>query len=536
MSLPLVTSKQDIEHLVVTLYTKGMSKRALSQQLGISRNRATRILKQHNLKRDTAEGVVQSKHSSSQVTAYIPQITKLIEQYPSITGVRLWEELQLSGFKGSISLLRSHLRVLRPTPKQKPVIRFETEPGVQAQMDWSPYKLKFTQSGESIVQCFSYVLGFSRRQYIDFTLKHNFHSLLRRHCDAFAYFNGVPHQCLYDNEKTVVLRWEAGQPVFNPAFIDFITHYRCKPIACKPRHPQSKGKVEAEFLYVENNLLNARTFVNLEDLRACARWWLAEKADMHIHDTTKKAPLELFQLQEKQCLQPLPLHDYDCSETALRVCPADGFLEFETNFYSVPYAYIGTILTIKAAEHELFIYNSSIDQLACHERLPAGACLRHEDPAHHLMQSQRHGLEPVEETFLLIGDSAKEFLEGLKQKHPHHCGFHARIILQLKQQYHTADINSACKHALKYQAFDSGAIRRILKAKARVRTLESIRNERAKQRIASALPPISQRPLSEYSMLFQSQEHENEYGAQDPQSDQGALQKPEAFDHGEESR
>ncbi len=36
-------------------------------------------------------------------------------------------------------------------------------------MDWSPYTIKFLKTGKSVVQCFSYIPGFSRRHFIDFT-------------------------------------------------------------------------------------------------------------------------------------------------------------------------------------------------------------------------------------------------------------------------------------------------------------------------------------------------------------------------------
>ena len=237
-------------------------------------------------------------------------------------------------------------------------------------MDWSPYTIPFTRTGKAEVLCFSYILGFSRRQYIDFTTNRKFFTLIRRHQDAFDHFEGVPKQCLYDGEKTVLLRWEAGRPVYNPAFIAFITHYHCKPIGV--RRPETKGKVEAPFQYVEKNLLNARTFQDLDDLRATARWWLRERSDKHPHDTTHRPPLELFMEQERGALQPLPLHDYDSSEVALRVCSIDGFLDFETNRYSVPYEYVADILTLKATEQEVFIYSPEIELVAQHERLPSG--------------------------------------------------------------------------------------------------------------------------------------------------------------------
>jgi Mu transposase, C-terminal domain len=326
--------------------------------------------------------------------------------------------------------------------------------------------------------------------------------LIRRHHDAFTHFGGVPAQCLYDSEKTVVLRWEAGRPVLNPAFSAFITHYRCRPIICQRARPETKGKVERPFQYVEGNLLCGREFADLEDLRACARWWLKEKSDRHRHETTGRPPLELFLEQEQAALQPLPLHPYDCAEAALRVCNLDGYIDFETNRYPVPYEYVTDILTMKATEHEVLIYSPELSLIIRHERAPKGARLTLDSTDIHRLKTIRYGLEPVQEQFLALGEHAEDFLRGLKESQPKNAGFHARTILHLKERYHCDDINSALAHALRYHAYDCKALERILSARFRPRTLEAIRNERAADELRKALPQIEQRSLAEYSVLF----------------------------------
>jgi transposase len=458
---------------------------------------------------------------ASKLDGFDPEIQKLLDKYPKITGLRIYEELKEMGYPGGISILRERIKKLRP-PQREPVIRFETDPGQQGQCDWSPYTIPFTRSGKRQVLCFSYILGFSRRQYIDFTLHRDFYTLIRRHQDTFQYYGGVPKECLYDSEKTVVLRWECGRPVFNPAFTAFITHYQCKPIACRQGRAETKGKIEAPFKYVEGNLLNGRDFQDLEDLRATARWWLKEKSDLHIHDTTRHAPLELF-AQER--LQPLPLHPYDCSEVALRVCGADGFITFETNAYSVPSEHIADIVSLKATEQEILIYSPEIELIARHERYPAGLGKRVENPDHFKTQKIRYGLEPVREAFLELGEMAETFLRGLTERHPRNCGFHARSILRMKEHYQSEDIHRAVEHAIRYQAFEAGAIERILRAKAVPRTLESVRNERARQELQKALPKISQRPLDQYRELFNE---ENDYARGDPDPNPTASGDPEA--------
>lgn len=312
----------------------------------------------------------------------------------------------------------------------------------------------------------------------------------------------MPAQCLYDSEKTVVLRWEAGRPVINPAFAAFITHYRCKPVICQRARPETKGKVERPFQYVEGNLLCGREFQDLEDLRACARWWLAEKSDMHRHNTTNRLPLELFFEQEQAALQPLPLHLYDCAEVALRVCSLDGYIDFETNRYPIPYEHITDIVTMKATEHEVLIYSPELSLIIRHERASAGAKITLDGTDVHRTKTLRYGLESVQVQFLELGAYAEDFLRGLKITYPKNAGFHARYILHLKERYHCEDINNALSHACHYHAYDCKAVERILTAKALPRTLEAIRNERAENELRRVLPQIKQRSLEEYSVLL----------------------------------
>jgi transposase len=521
-------SPAEFEQEVILRFRDGWSVRRLTRHFGISRNTVRRILRAHHARRAAGHDMLPSKVSrASKLDAFTGKIQEELKKFPHITGVRLLEKLQDEGFTGGRTILREYLMKVR-APQQEPVIRFETLPGQQGQMDWSPYTLRFTRTGKAEVLCFSYILGFSRRQFIAFTLKRDFFTLIRRHQDAFDHYGGVPRECLYDNEKTVVLRWEAGRPVFNPAFTAFITHYDCRPVACRPGHPETKGKIEAPFRYVEGNLLGGREFQDLEDLRATARWWLAEKSDRHIHATTKRPPIELFLEQEQEALLPLPRAPYDSSEVTLALCDGEGYVRFQTNRYAVPMGHIGDLLSLKATENEILIYSPEIELLARHERQPAGRGLKIRGSIPDPVKKERYGLEPVKEAFLALGEAAGEFLAGLTNKVPRSVGFHARLILSLKEQYSSGDIHLALQHALRYGAFDAKAIERILGARAEPRTLESVRNERARQELEKALPKIVQTSLSDFGFLFQPQEetHGNETG--NPNEDQGPPGNPEA--------
>lgn len=495
----LITSREALENEIITRYQAGESIRSLSRLFKMGRNTIRRIIRKHKAERDGPVHPTPKKPRPTKLDPYLKTISNLLEKYPRMTAVRICEEIRIQGYEGGITQVQARVKKMRSNPKE-PVIRYKTEPGQMGQMDWSPYRLSFANGTKMDLQCFSYVLKYSGRQYVDFCEKRDFHSLIRRHVAAFHHFGGVPQTCLYDGEKTILLRWEAGRPVYNPSFVAFLTHYRCRPIGCRPGRPQTKGAVEVRFRSIENHLLGGRTFLDLHDLRQFTQHWLAETADQRIRN--KRSVIDLFKEEERDTLIALPTIPYDTAEIVMRVGNVDGNIELETNKYSIPYDYMGEILTVKAEENEVRVYSPEIKLIAHHERLPNGAGQSTEDPEHRRMKGLRHGLEPVRDIFLALGEGAQEFLEGLKHKHPRTTGIHARQILSMKNQYHSDDINKALKHASRYCAFDAKAIKRILQAKAKSRTLESTQNKGAIQKIIDSAPHIKQRDLDEYDQFL----------------------------------
>jgi hypothetical protein len=266
---------------------------------------------------------------------------------------------------------------------------------------------------------------------------------------------------------------------------------------------------------------------------------LAEKSDLHVHETTGRPPLELFLEQELAALTPLPLHPYDCAEVALRVCDLEGYLVFETNRYPVPYEHVADILTMKVTEHEVQIYSPELALIVRHERVPDGSRLTLDAAAIHGVKTQRFGLEPMRDQFLQLGEHAEEFLRGLSIKNPKNPGFHARYILHLKERYYCDDINLALGHACRYRAYDCKSVERILATKARHRTLESVRNEKAAQQLRAALPEIKQRSLDDYSVLFTPTKRTEVPPHEDNRQcaqDQELSENPETGTHGERPR
>lgn len=529
----------DLELEAVSRWRRGQSQRGIARDLAISRDRVRRILERHQQDRQHgaphAELPQPGPRRSSQLDAFIDKIQTLLERHPEITAVRVLEELREQGYEGCYSSVRDRLRELRPRPQAKPVVRFETQPGAQAQMDYAVYDIDFTAEGRRRVSLFSYVLGYSRRQYIRFTESQDFETTIREHVRAFEHLQGVAASCLYDNMKVVVQRWENEQPVYNTRFLAFATHYGFRPAACRPRRPQTKGKVERPFAYVESSLLNGREFRCLEHLNEVAQWWLANRADVRQHRTTGKRPLDAH-AQELAHLLPLPEHHYDTAKVLYRLVSPEGRINYRQNQYSAPWQQAGRLLPVRVTEDRLLIYDQRLNLLADH-LLWVGSVkgqLR-EATEHRPPRSEQVRREWLEERFAELGDVSRQFLQGLLRKQ--RCGWHqAQQVLLLQRHYRRQDLLAALQRAVRYHAYSLAAVERILAAYAvpqpAWKHLSEDQQELLKQ--LADEPPTVTRPTSDYQHLLfdvtesehasQEQEDERSGGEPlDPPADPGAL-------------
>jgi transposase len=460
-------------HEIVVRFQGGASIRRIAQSLHISRRTVKRVLDRIEQARG-AVGVMElsqpGPRRGSQLDAHQNAITDLLTRYPDITTQRIHEELRRLGYQGSYSLLCKRVRALRPRPVVLPVRRFETAPGQQAQMDYSTYDIDFTTEGRRRVYAFSYILGYSRRQYLHFVECQDFPTTLRQHIHAFEYLGGVAATCLYDNMKVVVSGYDGDEPVYNPRFLAFAAHYGFRPIACKPRRAQTKGKVERPFGYVESSLLGGRSFHSLEHLNEITTWWLAEVSDVHVHRQTKMRPIDRHK-EEQPHLLPLPARPFDASEVVYRTVDAEGFVVYRNNFYAVPWRLIGQAVAVRTTENELVIHDRAFVEAARHRLFPrtvAGQrslCDDHEPP-----RDSQHRLEQLTARFAEFGPAGSRFLEGLLAS-TRYGKSQAERILTLATAYSRQDVLSALERAVRFGAFSLAAVQRILEARSQPKTL-----------------------------------------------------------------
>lgn len=155
----------------------------------------------------------------------------------------------------------------RPIVEASATVRFETEPGKQAQVDWADFGHITADGKRQRLYCFIMVLAYSRVLYLEFTTSTDTGTFLRCHLNAFRFFGGLPREILYDNLKSVVLhRDENGRPVFNQRFMDFAEQFGFRPIPCRPYRARTKGKVERPVGYIRSSFFQGLEIHSLADL------------------------------------------------------------------------------------------------------------------------------------------------------------------------------------------------------------------------------------------------------------------------------
>jgi transposase len=290
------------------LHRHGKGIREIVRDMGISRNTVRRYLRDEEAIRYKPRPPRRAKLDPFK--AYV--VERLRAAAPErIPASVLLMELRERGYTGGYTMLKMFAASLRPKEPAAPIIRFETEPGEQMQVDWAVIR-----RGSNRLSVFVAALGWSRASYVEFVTDERVETLIAAHENAFLAFGGIPREVLYDNMRTVVVErhgYGRGRHRFHPGFLDFARHYGFRPRLCAPYRAQTKGKVERFIRYLRQSfyiplasrLAQEGLIVDRETANLAVRRWLREVANARIHGTTGEIPAERL-MRETPHLQPIP--------------------------------------------------------------------------------------------------------------------------------------------------------------------------------------------------------------------------------------
>lgn len=329
----------------------GQSPYAIGKELGISKNTA----KKHVVG-ETGQHRLKGRTKPSKLDPYKPSIDTMVKS-GIFNCVVIQERLQKMGYTGGITIIKDYVKDLRPARSSPAVRRYETPPGKQAQMDWGITHYIDERGIIHKTPVFIMIMGNSRCKYVEFTKRCDFYSLLRCMVNAFEYFGGVPQIVLTDRMKTVIDGSEAGKPLWNKRFEDFAADMGFIPKVCRPRRPQTKGKVERLVDYVKDNFLPGRQFRDVDDLNLQALAW-CRKVDSKRHGTTGEIPLVALKNEPLLSLPDKTVRDRYRWE--MRKVTRDGFVSFDGAKYGVPWQYSGREVRVRISGDEFEAYDGEV--------------------------------------------------------------------------------------------------------------------------------------------------------------------------------
>jgi hypothetical protein len=247
-------------------------------------------------------------------------------------------------------------------PKEKIIRDFSPIPelpfGKQAQVDFGEYNMRKSTSGIKKVYFFIMVLSRSRYKYVYFS-DTPFTSTLaaNAHEKSFEYFQGMPEEVVYDQDKVFIHDENAGDLLLTSIFKKYVNTQKFSTYFCRKADPQSKGKVENVVKYVKQNFLYNRSYYDLETLNDEAIAWLNRTANHLSHGKTKISPREAW-IKEKEHLNPYTPVKIIFDEANLYTVRRDNAITYKGNLYSLPkgtWKGKDTKVTVSKIEQKLII-------------------------------------------------------------------------------------------------------------------------------------------------------------------------------------
>lgn len=243
-------------------------------------------------------------------------------------------------------------------------MRFETDKGEQAQLDWKESIDFILSTGEMItINIFVLILSYSRFRVYRLSLDKTQDILFSFLDESFELFGGVPKEILTDNMKTVMdePRTNYSKGKVNNKFEQFAKDYGFKVHPCVAGRPNTKAKVEAPMKLLDEIRAYNGT-LNYDQLHKLVSE-LNNRINSTCHTSTGKIPI-LHLEKEKDFLSEPPKdqirNHYQISTTSVKV-NSQSMISYKSNQYSVPPEYIGKRLKLQVYDGQLYVhYNTNL--------------------------------------------------------------------------------------------------------------------------------------------------------------------------------
>ena len=294
----------------------------------------------------------------SQLDPYRDQIVAYLAEDPAYRATWIYNRLVAQGYPGGYEIVKVAVRALKQERQRLAYVRFETEPGQQAQVDFGEHQAVAPDGTVTKVYQFSLILGYSRQLYGELLTRCDLPSFLDALQRALQALGGVPREILFDRMRNVFIKRLAGKDQFTQGLMTLAQHYGFTPRVAPAYAPWVKGKVERPFDFIREGFWRGYRFTDLATANADLQGWLAQKAQ-RVHGTTHERVEARFAREQPQ-LQPLPPAPCDVSLRLERTVWQDCTLAVEGNRYVLPHALVGRQVIVRVQDRTLRVYDGDV--------------------------------------------------------------------------------------------------------------------------------------------------------------------------------
>ncbi len=430
----------DIQQLI----KQGFSKTKVAEKLGVSRSTVYRNLKKSPS--EMADWVESLQVRAKKLDPYKKLILAWLREHPDMSAAQVqdwlqerYEELKVgeSTVRAYVRGLREEYKITKETSRRTYEAIADPPLGEQVQIDFGHTKQKTPDNKEEKLNFIAFVLSNSRYKYKEwldrpFTTQ----DVIRAHENAFKWYGGIPHELVYDQDSLIVVSENGGDLILTQEFQTYKETRKLNLRVCRKADPESKGRIENVVGFIKHNFAKHRIFHNIDSWNEQGWEWLNRTGNYKIHNTTKKRPVEVFNL-EKQHLRPVTKNidikiNYESSIS--RYVHKDNTIRYLSNRYSLP---LGTYskhekVGIKEAEDkQLVIYIQETGEVIAKHKIPEGKGNLVKDRNH--SRDRTKGIDAfidsVAHQFKDI-ELAYKFLDIVREKYPRYIRDQLQIILR----------------------------------------------------------------------------------------------------------
>lgn len=331
--------------------------------------------------------------------------------------------------------------------------RIETAPGQVVQIDYAKMGLIYDkkENRRRTLYAFIATLSNSRHKFIEFVFKQDQASFTASNVKMLNFFGGSPEIISIDNLKSGVIKPDLYDPKLNRVYSEFADHYGLFIDPCRVRSPKDKGKVERDVQTVREEyrkIIALNPNVDIYEANRLIRKWICEVYGQKEHGSTGLKPFQAFNENEKVKLKKLPFKPFELAEWKKAKVHPDCFVQYNKQYYSVPYEYAGKTVWIRATANMVSIYHKE-EIIKQHIRTKTKRHTDLKDFPDNIKAALDHHLpEYIIRKAAIVGPYFKTMIHNTLKVHAWLTLRRAQGLLALKDSYPHKQLEKAAKYVV----------------------------------------------------------------------------------------